>query len=93
LDRTLSKASKKAKATSTEITGGTGFTYEDTVVTYYLAALLREERAALQEGIVKSVAVQQSGHDHPALDHRMRIGLAQGRDAQPTGAATHTAKQ
>lgn len=64
----MSKASKRAKATSTEITGGEGFTYEDTVVAYYLAALLREERAALQDGIVKSVAVQQSGHDRPLDD-------------------------
>ncbi|MFT3850276.1 MAG: hypothetical protein QM739_16865 [Propionivibrio sp.] len=59
---------KSAKATSTELTGGAGFTYEDTVVAYYLAALLREERAALQDGIVKSVAIQQSGHDRPMDD-------------------------
>ncbi|NKA92043.1 hypothetical protein GO283_00587 [Ralstonia solanacearum] len=64
----MSNASKIAKATSTEITGGAGFTYEDTVVAYYLAALLREDRAALQEGIVKSVAIQQSGHDRPMDD-------------------------
>lgn len=56
------------KATSTELTGGEGFTYEDTVVAYYLTALLREEHAALQRGVVKSVAVQQSGHDRPMDD-------------------------
>ena len=27
-----------------EISGGAGFTYEDAVVAYYLAALLREDR-------------------------------------------------
>src|SRR5258707_15691131 len=61
------------QATSTELTGGAGFTYEDTVVAYYLAALLREERAAPGEGIVRSVAVQQGGHGHPMDD--IVIGL------------------
>jgi len=56
------------QATSTELTGGAGFTYEDTVVAYYLAALLREEHAAGQDGVVTSVAVQQSGHGHPMDD-------------------------
>ncbi len=56
------------KAGSTELTGGAGFTYEDTVVAYYLAALLREENAAPLSGIVKSVAVQQAGHGHPLDD-------------------------
>ncbi|TWB02412.1 hypothetical protein [Bradyrhizobium stylosanthis] len=56
------------KATSTELTGGAGFTYEDTVVAYYLTALLREEHAAGQSGVVISVAVQQSGHGHPMDD-------------------------
>ena len=50
----------KNQATSTELTGGAGFTYEDKVAVYYLAALLREERAAGQSGIVTSVAVQQA---------------------------------
>ncbi len=56
------------QATSTELTGGAGFTYEDTVVAYYLAALLREEHAAGQDRVVTSVAVQQSGHGHPMDD-------------------------
>jgi hypothetical protein len=56
------------RATSTELTGGTGFTYEDTVVAYYLTALLREDRAAGQSGVVTSVAVQQSGNGHPMDD-------------------------
>ncbi|MGC1860661.1 MAG: AAA family ATPase [Methylocystis sp.] len=58
----------KVQATSTELTGGAGFTYEDTVVAYYLAALLRQEHAAGQDGVVTSVAVQQSGHGHPMDD-------------------------
>ena len=56
------------RPTSPEIAGGAGFTYEDTVVAYYLAALLREERAAPIEGIVRDVAVQQAGHDRPMDD-------------------------
>jgi hypothetical protein len=56
------------RATSTELTGGAGFTYEDTVAAYYLAALLRAERAAPLPGIVRSVAVQQEGHGHPMDD-------------------------
>jgi hypothetical protein len=59
---------KRQQATSTELTGGTGFTYEDTVVAYYLSALLREERAAGLSGIVKAVAVQQDGHGYPMDD-------------------------
>ena len=50
----------KKPTTSTELRGGAGFTYEDTVVAYYLVALLREEHAAGQQGIVTSVAVQQA---------------------------------
>jgi hypothetical protein len=53
---------------STELTGGAGFTYEDTVVAYYLAQLLRHERAAGQTGIVTSVAVQRQGHGRPMDD-------------------------
>lgn len=55
-------------ATSTELTGGAGFTYEDTVVAYYLAALLRQEPAVGSEGTVVSVAVQRDGHGHPMDD-------------------------
>ncbi|MDE0422405.1 MAG: ATP-binding protein [Gammaproteobacteria bacterium] len=47
-------------ATSSELTGGAGFTYEDTVVAYYLTALLLEEGAAGQTGVVTRVAVQQA---------------------------------
>ena len=55
-------------ATSPELTGGAGFTFEDMVVAYYLVALLRQERAAGQEGIVTRVAVQQKGQGHPMDD-------------------------
>ena len=47
-------------STSAELTGGAGYTYEDTVVAYYLAALLREEGAPGQRGVVTRVAVQQA---------------------------------
>lgn len=59
---------KKKQATSTELTGGAGFTYEDKVVAYYLAALLRSEKAMLQHGTVSSVAVQQAGQGQPMDD-------------------------
>jgi hypothetical protein len=56
------------KPASTELTGGAGFTYEDTIVAYYLAHLLRRERAAGQSGVVTSVAVQRQGLGHPMDD-------------------------
>jgi hypothetical protein len=56
------------KAASTELTGGAGFTYEDTVGAYYLSHLLRRESAAGQAGVVISVAVQQQGHGNPMDD-------------------------
>jgi hypothetical protein len=58
----------ETKPASTELTGGAGFTYEDTVVAYYLAHLLGRERAAAQAGFVTSVAVQQQGHGNPMDD-------------------------
>jgi hypothetical protein len=56
------------KPASTELTGGAGFTYEDTVVAYYLAQLLGRKRAAGLSGFVTSVAVQQQGHGNPMDD-------------------------
>lgn len=58
----------QSKPASTELTGGAGFSYEDTVVAYYLAHLLRHEQAAGQTGLVASVAVQQQGHGNPMDD-------------------------
>jgi hypothetical protein len=92
-------ARKKAEqATSTELTGGAGFTFEDLVVAYYLAALLREERALGQSGIVSSVAVQQ-GSAHPMDDLIVEfdedgttrtLGLQIKRHVRITAAASNT---
>ncbi|MBU5707023.1 hypothetical protein [Pseudomonas aeruginosa] len=60
-------ASSKSQSTSTELTGGAGFNYEDLVVAYYLAALLLEGHAAGCTGVVESVAIQQAA-DHPMDD-------------------------
>ena len=73
------EGARTTHAPSTELTGGAGFTYEDTVVAYYLAALLREERAAGQDGVVTSVAVQRAGHDHPMDDIVVEFENAAGR--------------
>ncbi|TAY85452.1 ATP-binding protein [Rhizobium leguminosarum] len=54
--------------TSTELTGGAGFTYEDGVVGYYLAALLQEATAAGGSGSVVRVAVQQRSAGEPLDD-------------------------
>ena len=96
----MSSSTSKAKpqATSTELTGGAGFTYEDTVVAYYLAALLREERAAGLNGVVNTVAIQQAGHGHPMDDiiveldddgSRRRLSLQAKRKIQISAAATN----
>ena len=61
-------AFSESKPASTELTGGAGFTYEDTVVAYYLASLLRRERGAGQSGFVTTVAIQQRGHGNPMDD-------------------------
>jgi hypothetical protein len=61
-------SSLDSKPASTELTGGEGFSYEDTVVAYYLSSLLRRERASGQSGFVTSVAVQQQGHGNPMDD-------------------------
>lgn len=58
----------ESKPASTELTGGAGFSYEDTVVAYYLSSLLRRERAAGQSGFVTSVAIQRQGHGNPMDD-------------------------
>jgi hypothetical protein len=63
----MARNNNTEQATSAELTGGAGFTFEDRVVAYYLAALLREEGASGQNGIVTSVAVQQAP-DRPMDD-------------------------
>ena len=95
----LLASNKTNQSTSTELTGGAGFTFEDTVVAYYLAALLREERAAGQEGTVTRVAVQQAGHGHPMDDlivefkhddSRRRLSLQVKRKITISAAASNT---
>jgi len=60
--------SNRQANTSPELSGGAGYTYEDTVVAYYLTALLREESAAGQTGVVTRVAVQQAAKGEPLDD-------------------------
>lgn len=67
-----------SQATSTELTGGAGFSYEDTVVAYYLTALLLEGHAAGLPGVVQSVAVQQAA-DQPMDDIIVEINDVEGR--------------
>jgi hypothetical protein len=67
------------QAASAELRGGAGFTYADAVVAYYLVALLREEHAAGQDGVVTSVAVEQSGHGHPMDDIVVELKDGAGR--------------
>lgn len=56
------------RSRSTELTGGEGFTYEDTIVAYYLTALLHDDAAAGLAGRVVRVAVQQAGVGEPLDD-------------------------
>ncbi|MGY8616860.1 hypothetical protein [Pantoea agglomerans] len=56
------------RSRSSKLTGGEGFTYEDLVVAYYLAALLREEAAMGTRGLVVRVAVQQHRQGEPMDD-------------------------
>ncbi|HZZ33099.1 MAG TPA: hypothetical protein VFE10_14015, partial [Phenylobacterium sp.] len=59
---------KNPRSRSSELTGGDGFTYEDTVAAWYLAALLREEPAPGTRGTVVRVAVQQKALGDPLDD-------------------------
>jgi hypothetical protein len=59
---------KNPRSRSSELTGGDGFTYEDTVAAWYLAALLREEPAPGTRGTVVRVAVQQNALGDPLDD-------------------------
>ena len=53
---------------STELTGGSGFTFEDSVVGLFLAALLLRQAAAGTSGEVVRVAVQQRSAGQPLDD-------------------------
>lgn len=59
---------KSRKSRSTELTGGEGFTYEDTIVAYYLTALLDGGNAAGITGQLTRVAVQQAAVGEPLDD-------------------------
>lgn len=62
-------AGKPQRSRSSKLTGGEGFTYEDLVAAYYLAALLREEQAmGFANGAVVRVAVQQDRQGEPMDD-------------------------
>ena len=74
----LTSAAPQHRAASTELTAGAGFTFEDTVVAYYLAALLSQGNAAGQQGTVASVAVQQAAHGHPMDDLIVRFKHSDG---------------
>ena len=65
---TESQGSRTETSVSTELTGGVGFTYEDSVVGYFLAALLRAEVATSVAGAVIRVAVQQRSAGQPLDD-------------------------
>lgn len=67
-----------SQATSTELTGGARFSYEDMVVAYNLTALLLEGHAAGLSGMVQSVAVQQAA-DQPMDDIIVEINDVEGR--------------
>ena len=65
---TKSQGSHTETSSSTELTGGAGFTYEDSVVGYFLAALLRAEPATSVAGVVIRIAVQQRSAGQPLDD-------------------------
>ena len=95
----LTTTGSQHRATSTELTAGAGFTFEDTVVAYYLCALLRQGTAAGHEGTVTSVAVQQAGHGQPMddlivefkhVDLRRRLSLQVKREITISAARSNT---
>ncbi len=88
--------------TSPELTGGTGFTYEDAVVAYYLVALVSGTTAAgLSSRVVERVAQQQADFGEPlddvivdatglADDSTMRLSLQVKRSLTISDAASNT---
>lgn len=63
------KKGRKAKPQSPELAGGAGFTFEDAVAAYYLAALLAEGYApGIADRVVSRVAVQQRNFIQPLDD-------------------------
>lgn len=64
----MTDQSSHARSRSTELTGGSGFTFEDAVAAYFLTALLHEGGAAGIDGTVLRVAVQQDRQGEPLDD-------------------------
>jgi hypothetical protein len=90
-----------ANAASPELTAGTGFAFEDSVVAVYAAALLAETTAAGLSGrIVKRLALQQGALGHPLDDvvvegqgpdeSQMRLSLQVKRKLVISSAATNS---
>ena len=65
---TESKNKPTESSASSELTGGAGFTYEDSVVGYFLTALLGAAQATGGHGAVVRVAVQQRAEGQPLDD-------------------------
>ena len=95
----MNNASPDQRSRSTELTGGEGFTYEDTIVAYYLTALLHEDSAAGISGNVSRVAVQQHSQGEPLDDlivdaiqssGTRRLSLQVKRDLTISAAASNT---
>lgn len=88
--------------TSPELTGGTGFTYEDAVAAYYLAAVLCGTTAAgLSSRVVRRIAQQQASFGEPLDDvivdadgladnSTMRLSLQVKRSLTISSAASNT---
>ncbi|MBK8545748.1 MAG: hypothetical protein IPL62_20840 [Caulobacteraceae bacterium] len=86
------------RARSSELSGGEGFTYEDTAVAYYLTALLRDDEAAGAPGRVIAVSVQQATKGEPlddlivdldAIDGERRLSLQVKRQLTISAAASN----
>lgn len=92
---------EKSKNVSPELTGGSGFTFEDAVAAVYVAALLMESTApGLPGRTVSAVSLQQAVFDHPLDDlvvdaisadgSSMQMGLQVKRSITLTAAESNT---
>lgn len=66
---------KKKRSQSSELRGGQGFSYEDTVAASFLVALIREEASLGSNGSVVRVAVQQEACGEPMDDLIVDVSL------------------
>lgn len=77
------KKERKTKPQPPELAGGSGFTFEDAVAAYYLAALLAEAYApGLPDHTVVRIAVQQRNFKQPLDDVIVDFRNASGRVAR-----------